>query len=209
MALEFRTTISAWSTEGQNDKCSCITILRSKETDSIVSWRKFKRSWKCVTPGWSTNSVRSRALTKSQQNDEQLEKETLAITFGCGKFHQYVYGREVIVEGDQKPLQAILSKPLFKSPLRLQRLLLDLQKYHLKVTCKLDKPRKSLFFADHLSRAYSKESKEDLISDSELKETHTNCNVCLKILRFTKQEFWSKFDQNWSRNKKDIIFYNL
>ena len=67
----------------------------------------------------------SRALTKSQQNYAQIEKETLAITFGCRKFHQYVYGREVIVESDQKPLQAIFSKPLFKSPLRLQRLLLD------------------------------------------------------------------------------------
>ena len=62
----------------------------------------------------------SRALTKSQQNYAQIEKETLAIIFGCRKFHQYVYGREVIVESDQKPLQAIFSKPLFKSPLSLQ-----------------------------------------------------------------------------------------
>ena len=40
----------------------------------------------------------SRALIKAQQNYAQIEKETLAITFGCAKFHQYVYGREVIVE---------------------------------------------------------------------------------------------------------------
>ena len=132
----------------------------------------------------------SRALTKSQQNYVQLEKETLAITFGCRKFHQYVYGREVIVESDQKPLQAIFSKPLFKSPLRLQRLLLDLQKYDLKV---IYKPGKSLFLADHLSRAYLNESKEDLISDSELSVNYltylpVSKDNQLKIKQATKQD---------------------
>ena len=43
--------------------------------------------------------------------------------------------------------------------------LLDLQKYDLKVTYK---PGSTLFLADHLSRAYLNEAKEDLISDSEL-----------------------------------------
>ena len=132
----------------------------------------------------------SRALTKSQQNYAQIEKETLAITFGCRKFHQYVYGREVIVESDQKPLQAIFSKPLFKSPLRLQRLLLDLQKYDLKVTYK---PGKSLFLADHLSRAYLNESKEDLIPDSELSVNYltflpVSKDNQLKIKNATKQD---------------------
>ena len=34
----------------------------------------------------------SRALTKTQQNYAQIEKETLAVMFGCEKFHQFVYG---------------------------------------------------------------------------------------------------------------------
>ena len=107
----------------------------------------------------------SRALTKAQQNYAQIEKETLGITFACNRFHQYIFGREVMVETDHKPLQAIFAKPLFKSPLRLQKLLLDLQKYDLKVTYK---PGSTLFLADHLSRAYLNEAKEDLVSDSEL-----------------------------------------
>ena len=107
----------------------------------------------------------SRALTKVQQNYAQIEKETLGITFACNRFHQYIFGREVTVETDHKPLLAIFAKPLFKSLLRLQKLLLDLQKYDLKVTYK---PGSTLFLADHLSRAYPNEAKEDLISDSEL-----------------------------------------
>ena len=37
----------------------------------------------------------SRALTKTHQNYAQIEKETLAVVFGCEKFHQFVYGRTV------------------------------------------------------------------------------------------------------------------
>ena len=56
----------------------------------------------------------SRALTKAQQNYVQIEKETLGITFACNKWHQFIFGREVMVETDHKPLQAIFTKPLFK-----------------------------------------------------------------------------------------------
>lgn len=46
----------------------------------------------------------SRALTDSQKCYVQIEKELLAIVFGCEKFHQYLYGRKVHVESDHKPL---------------------------------------------------------------------------------------------------------
>ena len=111
----------------------------------------------------------SRALTKAQQNYAQIEKETLAITFGCTNFHQYVYGREVIVESDHSPLQSIFKKPLFKAPLRLQKLLLDLQKYDLKV---IFKPGRSLKLADTLSRAYLNEIKEDLCASDITRTEH-------------------------------------
>ena len=133
----------------------------------------------------------SRALTKAQQNYAQIEKETLAITFRCDKFHQYVCGREVIVESDQKPLQTIFSKPLFKAPLRLQKLLLDSQKYDLKVKYT---PEKKLLLADSLSRAYLKETKEDLgISDSEFSVNYLtflplSIENQLKIQKATKED---------------------
>ena len=54
----------------------------------------------------------SRALNPTQQKYSQLEKETLAIVFGCGKFHDYVYGREFEFESDHKPLESIFRKPI-------------------------------------------------------------------------------------------------
>lgn len=78
----------------------------------------------------------SMAMTKPQQKYAQIEKETLEITFGCAKFHQYVFGRRVLVESDHKPLQSIFKKPLHLAPPRLQRILLNLQKYDIEVKFK-------------------------------------------------------------------------
>lgn len=73
----------------------------------------------------------SRALTDTEKNYAQIEKELLAIVFSTKKFHQYVYGRSVNVQSDHKPLETIFKKPLSKAPARLQRMLLQLQKYDL------------------------------------------------------------------------------
>ena len=46
----------------------------------------------------------SRALTATERNYAQIEKELLAIVFACEKFDQYVYGREKVhVQSDHKP----------------------------------------------------------------------------------------------------------
>ena len=75
----------------------------------------------------------SKSLTECQKGYAQIEKETLAIVFGCERFNQYLYGKAIEVETDHKPLEAIFSKPLAKASPRTQRLLLRLQPYHLKV----------------------------------------------------------------------------
>ena len=43
----------------------------------------------------------SKSLTPSEVQYAQIEKEMLAIFFGCKRFHQYLYGRKVKVETDQ------------------------------------------------------------------------------------------------------------
>lgn len=49
----------------------------------------------------------SRTLTKAEQGYSQLEREALALVFGVGKFHYYLYGRSFTLITDHKPLQTI------------------------------------------------------------------------------------------------------
>lgn len=76
------------------------------------------------------------ALTETEQRYMKIQKEMLAIVFGAERFHQYVYGREVNVESDHKPLELIMKKPLSSAPARIQRLLMRLQKYQVNVQYK-------------------------------------------------------------------------
>ena len=96
----------------------------------------------------------SRTLSKVEQRYAQIEKECLAIVFGCSKFSQYITRREnITVETDHKPLQPIFKKSPLDAPSRLQRMLLRLQRYNLEVRYK---PGSQMYVADHLSRAYLK-----------------------------------------------------
>ena len=93
----------------------------------------------------------SRALTTTEENYAQVEKDLLAIVFSCEKFDQYVYGRHITVQSDQKPLEIITKKSMIDAPKRLQRMLLRLQKYDIDVVYTRGK---EMLIADALSRAY-------------------------------------------------------
>ena len=91
-------------------------------------------------------SYASRCMTSAEQNYAQIEKELLAVVFACERFHQYTYGRDITVQSDHKPLEAITNKPLACAPPRLQR-------YNVKIVYV---PGKQLPFADTLSRIFVK-----------------------------------------------------
>ena len=122
----------------------------------------------------------SRALTKTQQNYVYIEKETLAVVFGCKTFHQFVYGRTVEVETDHRPLQSIFNKPLHQAPARL---LLQLQKYDLQVTYK---PGMYLYVADTLSRSYLQETKEQLVPETEINAINPRSYVPISPERYAQ-----------------------
>ena len=109
----------------------------------------------------------SRSLTVAEQHYAQIEKELLAIVFACQRFNQFIYGKQVTVESDHKPLEAIITKPLSQAPPRIQRLLIRLQKYQPMVKYV---PGKFLFIADTLSRAYlpAKGEQQELHEDIEV-----------------------------------------
>lgn len=56
----------------------------------------------------------SRGLSDTEKIYAVIEKEFLAITFACKKFHSYIYGQSVIVKSDHKPLASIMLKDLNK-----------------------------------------------------------------------------------------------
>ena len=74
----------------------------------------------------------------------------MVVVHCCKKLHNYIFGKEICVEGDNKPLLAIFQKPLLSAPMRLQSLLLRLQLYDIKLEYK---PGKEVLIADVLSRA--------------------------------------------------------
>uniref|UniRef100_A0A674EBM2 Gypsy retrotransposon integrase-like protein 1 n=1 Tax=Salmo trutta TaxID=8032 RepID=A0A674EBM2_SALTR len=147
----------------------------------------------------------SKSLTDCEINYAQIEKELYAILFGCKRFHQYVYGRQVIVESDHKPLESIMRKPLAAAPPRLQRMILQLQKYDFTIT---HRPGKDIPVADTLSRMFLTYKDSSLsegmdmqvytvysnlpVSDTKLKEiqAETGKDSQLTQLREVKQDGW-------------------
>lgn len=98
----------------------------------------------------------SRSLTITEQKWSTMEKELLAIVFACEKFHHFIYGREVIVQSDHKPLEQLIRKELDDVTVRLQRMFLMLLRYpglEIKYT-----PGSKVVIADCLSRAPLKET---------------------------------------------------
>lgn len=106
----------------------------------------------CILQKGQPVSFASVSLNESQRNYAQIEKELLAIVYGCQKFHQYIYGRKTDVETDHKPLESLFKKSLANAPKRIQRMMLKIQCYDLDVKYK---PGTELYIADTLSRAAS------------------------------------------------------
>lgn len=134
----------------------------------------------------------SKTLTDTQRNYAQIEKELLAIVFGCQRFRQYIYGKRILVETDHKPLESIFKKNIEKCPLRLQRLLINLQNYDIEVKYV---PGAKLYLADTLSRAsYNDASFEILENDT---EAHVGLIRYTNIspMQFTRLQQETQIDQ--------------
>jgi transposase InsO family protein len=99
----------------------------------------------------------SKSLTPAETRYANIEREMLSVVFGLEHFHCYVYGQQVTVISDHKPLESIALKQLNKAPPRLQRMLLRIQPYD--VTIKY-KPGQQLIFADYLSRVFPTKGEE-------------------------------------------------
>ena len=95
----------------------------------------------------------SRSLTRVEREGyAQIEREMAAIVFAVSRFHTYIYARPdvTLITTDHRPLISIFKKSLASAPRRLQRMLLQLQKYNIQLEYV---PGSQLVVADTLSRA--------------------------------------------------------
>lgn len=158
----------------------------------------------------------SKALNDVQQQYSQIEKETLAILFGCERFRQYVYGTHFTVESDHKPLISIFKKNIDSCPPRLQRMLIKLQGYSFDLVYKKGK---DLVIADLLSRAnYDVSQPVDVDNQTQSIEAHV-CTVVnsinvsndqlTKLKKLTNEDETMKILKsyivtNWPSHKKNV-----
>ena len=98
----------------------------------------------------------SKALTDTQSRYSNIEREMLAVVFGCERFHHLVYGKEFKVITDHKPLITICKKSILAAPARLQRMLLRVQGYDMDISYR---PGSQMILADALSRMPNSDTK--------------------------------------------------
>lgn len=138
----------------------------------------------------------SKSLTNTQTRWAQIEKELYAICFGCERFSQYIKGKTVTVQTDHQPLLSIFAKSIVDCPLRLQRMILRLQHYDIKL---IYVPGCDLKIADTLSRAYVTEIVED---DDLEQEVDAHVYLLLKNFEITDQQLLNF--QNMTNNDSEL-----
>lgn len=130
---------------------------------------------------WMPVAYASKTLTECQSRYAPIERETLAIDFACERFHQYIFGKKVVVNTDHKPLIAIFSKGLNSCSPRIQRLRLKLCRYDLHLNYV---PGKQMHVADALSRTAVHVVSE---SCSEEQKVEAQVKGCVDSLPVTDQ----------------------
>ena len=119
----------------------------------------------CLIQDGKPIAFASKSLTGVESRYANIKRELLTIVFACIQFNTYLQGRRFTVQSDHKPLEMIHLKNMHNTPPRLQRMLLQLQKYDMKIEYN---PGSEMLLADALSRCparYGQEIKLDLPVD--------------------------------------------
>ena len=140
----------------------------------------------------------SRALTDTERRYATIEKETLAIIFALQKFHQYTFGRKVLIHSDHKPLESIIKKDISAMPRRLQGMMMKIQQYNVRIA---HKSGKDMHIADTLSRA-SLPSKQ---GQEEFEQINYANEIAVRTERLERIKTETEKDPALSRLKDCII----
>ena len=111
----------------------------------------------CLVQEGQPIAFAGKSLTVTETRYANIECELLVIVFACQRFNTYVLRRPFTVESDHKPLEMIHQKSLASASPRLQRMLLQLQRYDVTIRYRSGK---NMLLADALSRCPSQASGE-------------------------------------------------
>ena len=117
----------------------------------------------------------SRALTDTEQRYAQIEKEMLSIVFSCENFHSYIFGKQVTVYNDHKPLEQFFAKPLLAAPMRIQKMMLRLQWYDIEVKYRKGK---EMHVSDALSRGFPN-----------ITENHADASEMIQLISVSSEKY--------------------
>lgn len=106
-----------------------------------------------------------------QSRYANIEREILAVVYGCEQFHTFLFSQYFTVESDHKPLESIHITHLSSSPPRLWRMLLRLQPYNVKIKYR---PGSEVSIADALSRLSPEEQYEFPDMEVQIHDIHDN-----------------------------------
>ncbi|VEN58041.1 unnamed protein product, partial [Callosobruchus maculatus] len=171
----------------------------------------------------------SRTLSSAERNFAQIDREALAVVGGVKKFHDYIYGRRVIIETDHKPLLGILrnhiASPDIISPRMLRwSIILNAYDYDLRHV-----PGNKISNADALSRLPLKSQErgltsvadvlmienvpEQILSAKEIAQETVRDPVMSKVLQWTRRGWPEETNgfpeqfQPYLRRKNEISVY--
>ena len=117
---------------------------------------------------WKPVSYISRALSEAESQYSQIGKECLAFTWVCEKSSDYILGKVIVGETDQKPLVPLLTKYTHEQvPSRIQRFRMRLMRFNIRNVKHV--PGKEMYRSNILSRQLSyKNTEKSMIHDEEM-----------------------------------------
>ena len=143
----------------------------------------------------------SKALTKTEQNYSQTEREAYAVVWACEKFHIYLYGKAFTIVTDHKPLLQIYSPKGKPSP-RVLRWSLRLLPYQFTLEYSPGDSNP----ADVLSRQPLQDSNQDSGGEDEAEHfiNHTVANAIPKAITLSELHLVSSNDEELQDIRKAI-----
>ncbi len=128
----------------------------------------------------------SRALSITEQNYSQLEREALAIVWSCEHFHLYLYGGRFAVFTDHQSLVTIFSNPASKPSARPERWFLRLQPYDVTIRNQPGTENPADYLSRHPLRNVTPNSRQEKVAEefvNFLAETSTPKAISLTDLK--------------------------